>query len=134
MSEDKAYFDLHATGVAYVSRVREVNPQRGEAFFAVTLSALHGSHDKVQYTKFDCRVNGAETKRRVRELVPAVKADKKVLVGFKIGDLYLDQFTYQSGDRQGKPGAVIKARLLKITWAKVEGEHVFEDEAATAAA
>jgi len=45
-------------------------------------------------------------------------------VGFKIGDLYAETFTYERGDRAGQTGISLKARLLRIGWAKVDGEPV----------
>lgn len=118
------YFDLHTTGIGYLNRVREVTPQRSQPFLAVDISALHGDVDNVEYTRFDCRVSGKEAQGIIRSLMSAVEADRKVLVGFKIGDLYAETFTYERGERQGQTGVSLKARLLKITWAKVDGEPV----------
>jgi hypothetical protein len=33
------YFDLHATGVGYINRAREVSPENGDTFFACDISA-----------------------------------------------------------------------------------------------
>jgi hypothetical protein len=104
------YFDLHITGLGYLNRVRELPVKRGQPFLAVDISALHGEIDNVEYTRFDCRVSGKEAQAIVRELMPAVEQGKKVLVGFKLGDLY------------GETGVSLKARLLKIDWAKVDGQ------------
>lgn len=123
-SPQPKYFDLHTTGIGYLNRVRKVNPERAQAFLAVDISALHGSADNVEYTRFDCRVSGKEAQEIIRSLMPAVEADRKVLVGFRIGDLYAETFTYERGERQGQTGVSLKARLLKITWAKVDGEPV----------
>lgn len=123
-SSQPKYFDLHTTGIGYLNRVREVKPERAQAFLAVDISALHGSADNVEYTRFDCRVSGKEAQEIIRGLMPAMEADRKVLVGFKIGDLYAETFTYERGERQGQTGVSLKARLLKITWAKVDGEPV----------
>jgi len=134
-SHPRKYFDLHITGIGYLNRVREVEVKRGKPFLAVDISALHGAADNVQYTRFDCRVSGKEAQDLVRELMPAVAADKKVLVGFKLGDLYAETFTYQQGERQGETGVSLKARVLKLSWAKVDGQAVAhpaspEDQAA----
>src|SRR3546814_5155924 len=51
----------------------------------------------------------------------AVKAEKKVLLSFRIGDLWIDPFLYEKGDKQGQPGASLKGRLLFIDWIKVNG-------------
>lgn len=123
-SSQPKYFDLHTTGIGYLNRVREVKPERAQAFLAVDISALHGSADNVEYTRFDCRVSGKEAQEIIRGLMPAMEADRKVLVGFKVGDLYAETFTYERGERQGQTGVSLKARLLKITWAKVDGEPV----------
>ena len=118
------YFDLHTTGIGYLNRVREVKPERGQAFLAVDISALHGRADSVEHTRFDCRVSGRMAQEIVRSLMPAIEAERKVLVGFKLGDLYAEAFTYERGKRQGEIGISLKARLLKIAWAKVDGEPV----------
>ena len=118
------YFDLHITGIGYLNRAREVPVKRGQPFLAVDVSALHGEADNVQYTRFDCRVSGKEAQAVVQQLMPAVTAGQKVLVGFKLGDLYAETFTYTRGERQGETGVSLKARVLKIAWAKVNGESV----------
>ena len=118
------YFDLHVTGIGYLNRAREVPVKRGQPFLAVDVSALHGEADNVEYTRFDCRVSGKEAQAIVRQLMPAIEAERKVLVGFKLGDLYAETFTYQRGEKQGQTGVSLKARLLRITWAKVDGESV----------
>ena len=123
-TEQGKFFDLHVTGIGYLNRVREVEVKRGKPFLAVDIAALHGNADSVQHTRFDCRVSGKEAQALIRELAPAVEADRKVLVGFKLGDLYAELFTYQQGERQGQTGVSLKARLLKITWAKIDGEPV----------
>ena len=121
---DSVYFDLHTTGIGYLNRVRKVTPKRGEPFWAVDVSALHGSADAVQYTRFDCRVSGRKAQEIIQMLARSIKDKRKVLVGFKIGDIYPDLFTYQSGDKEGQTGVSLKGRLLAIAWAKVDGEFV----------
>ncbi len=121
------YFNLHTTGIGYLNRLRKVEPKRGEAFYAVSLSALHGKVDDPEYTRFDCRICAREAQQRVLSLEPAITDDKPVLVGFKIGDIYPEAFEYRSGDKQGQTGCVIKGRLLQIRWAKIDGEHVFAE-------
>ena len=123
-SSQPKYFDLHTTGIGYLNRVREVKPERGQPFLAVDISALHGSADNVEYTRFDCRVSGQTAQEIVRQLKPAIEDGHTVLVGFKIGDLYAEAFTYERGDRAGQTGISLKARLLRIGWAKVDGEPV----------
>lgn len=56
----------------------------------------------------------------------AVEAGKKVLVSFRIGDIWADSFTYDKGEKKGQSGASLKGRLLFIGWIKVDGETVYE--------
>ena len=122
-NQETKYFDLHVTGIGYLNRVREVPVKRAQPFLAVDISALHGNSEDVQYTRFDCRVSGSDAKTIVEQLIPLIDDDKnKVLVGFKLGDLYADTFTYRSGDKAGQTGVSLKARLLRIDWVKVNSK------------
>lgn len=118
------FFNLHVEGVGYLNRVRTVRPKKGQAFVACTVSAMRGSVDDIGYTKFDCRVSGADAQQIVRMLEPEVAADKPVIIGFRIADIYPETFTYEKGDRKGETGVCIKGRLLRIKFAKVDGQSV----------
>jgi predicted Zn-dependent protease len=132
MSDQEAkYFDLLTAGLGYINRVRDVTPEEGNPFTSVTLAALRGSADNAQYTHFECRVAGKQAKAVVRELQAAVEGDHKVLVGFTLSDLYAEAFTYKKGEKAGETGISLKARLLRIGWAKIDGEPI-EIEQATA--
>jgi CRISPR/Cas system-associated endoribonuclease Cas2 len=130
-STDKNYFDLHIHGIGYVNRIREVQVKRGENFWACDISALHGAEDAVQYTRFDCKVSGAHAEKLIKRLDKACQEQKKILIGFKLGDLYPDIFIYEAGAKQGETGVSLKARLLAINWIKVDGESVYRAETAT---
>ena len=93
------YFNLHTTGIGYIHRLRKVEPKRGDAFYAVSISALHGHVDELLYSRFDCRIMGAEAEKQLLTLKGAIEANKPVLVGFKIGDIYPEAFEYRSGDK-----------------------------------
>ena len=128
MSHDK-YFDLHITGIGYLNRAREVSPKRGQPFVAVAVNALFGQASAVQRTRFDCRVVGREAMEIVRRHMESINdRGRKVLVGFKLGDLYPETFTYKSGDKEGQTGVSLKARLLRIDWVKIDGETVYQRE------
>lgn len=127
-SSDNAYFDLHVTGVGYLNRIRQVTPRRGDPFLACDIAALSGSTKDVQYVRFDTKVSGTDAKHLVLKCVDAVKAEKKVLIGFRLGDLWTDIFTYQNGKRAGQQGVSLKARLLFISWIKVDGVLAYKAE------
>jgi hypothetical protein len=118
------FFDLHVEGIGYLNRVRRVQPRRGPEFLACTIAALRGAADQVEYTKFDCRVSGAEAIRIVRLLEAEVSADKQVIVGFRVSDPYPEAFTYEKGERKGTQGLNIKGRLLKVRFVKVDGQTI----------
>ena len=130
--ENVKYFDLHTTGLGYLNRIRQVTPKDGKPFLSVTLAALRGSVDNAQYTPFECRVSGKQAQDLVRQLMPAVEGKAKVLLGFTLSDLYAEAFTFKSGDKAGETGVSLKARLLRIAWAKVDGQPFYtaQDDAA----
>ncbi len=115
-SEKSNFFDLHITGLGYLNRIREVKPKKGDAFLACDIAALNGPSDKPEYRRFDVRVSGSEAQHLIRRCVPAVEAERKVLIGFRLGDLWTDIFTYSKGKRVGEQGISLKARLLFVSW------------------
>lgn len=123
-NENTKYFDLHTTGIGYLNQVREVTPKEGSPFLAVTIAAIHGSVANVQHTYFECGVYGDEAQRIVRELKEPVEDESKVLIGFTLSNLRADAFTFQQGEKAGQPGVNLKARLIKVAWAKVNGQHI----------
>lgn len=130
IDEGTKYFDLYTNGIGYLNRVREVTPREGSPFWSVTIAALRGSADAVRYTYFECRVAGKRAQDLVRELQSAVDGQRKVLVGFVLSDLFVEAYTHRKGDRNGDPGASLKARLLRISWASIDGEPFYKEQAA----
>lgn len=116
----KTHFDLHMTGIGYLNRVREVKVKKG-SFWACSLAALHGEIDNPETTYFDCKIEGKEALDRVKFLMDAVERKQKVVVSFKIGDIYAETFVYLSGEKSGQTGVSIKGRLLQIRSAKIDG-------------
>ena len=106
-----------------------MTPEDGSPFLSVTLAAPRGSADHAQNPQFECREAGKQAKAVVREL-QAVEGDRKVLVGFTLSDLYPEAFTYKKGEKAGETGISLKARLLRIGWAKIDGEPLAIEQAA----
>lgn len=123
-SDNVQYFDLHTTGVGYLNRVRELNPENGSSFLTATIAAMHGKSTDVNRTYFDCVVYGKQAQQSVRELRAAVEANQKVLIGFTLSNLSAETFTFQQGEKAGQTGINLKARLIRVAWAKVDGEKV----------
>ncbi|MES9970043.1 MAG: STY4534 family ICE replication protein [Candidatus Thiodiazotropha sp.] len=131
-NETQKYFDLHTTGIGYLNRVQEVTPKEGNPFLSVTIAALRGSVDNVQYTHFECHVSGKKAQEVVRKLKPAVEDKLKVLMGFTLSDLYGESFIFKNGDKAGETGVSLKARLLRVSWAKVDGQPFYTVKEETA--
>jgi hypothetical protein len=129
-TSQSSFFNLHVEGVGYLNRVRTVKPKKGQEFLACTVSAMRGSTNDLSYTKFDCKVSGAEAQKIIKLLELDVEDEKPVLIGFKIGDIYPELFTFEKGDRKGQQGVSIKGRLLRVKFAKVNGVAVELPQAA----
>lgn len=146
MSESK-FYDLHVTGLGYLNRVRLVKPRKGDEFLACAISALRGEWKddgsvKPDYTRFDVRVYGQEAIKAIEMLKPHGDEKRKIMIQFKLGDVYPEVFTYEKDtqyNKKGDTGVMIKGRLLKIAKAWVDGEPVMlpnlaNDEGALVAA
>ncbi|MGD8594636.1 MAG: DUF3577 domain-containing protein [Gammaproteobacteria bacterium] len=126
-SKEVEYIDLHTTGLGYLNRARMVAPDRGDPYLAVSISAIHGNVKKPNYTYYDCIVVGEAAYDFVKEHMETVNdRDHKVLVRFKVGDGVPDSYEVTKGDHKGKRRHVIKSRLLKISWAKIDDDVVLE--------
>ncbi|EEM0613154.1 DUF3577 domain-containing protein [Salmonella enterica] len=123
---EKTYFNLYTSGLGYVNRVRTVTPKRGEPFLCCDIAALCGAADAVEYVRFDCKVTGNEARKLIARCEQAVNEKRKVLIHFRLGDLYVDMFTYSKGERKGETGVSLKARLLYIGLVKIDGEAVWQ--------
>lgn len=132
VSNESKFFDLHATGIGYLNRVRTVTPRKGDPFLACSVSALRGEWKKdgsvkPETTRFDLRVYGRDAITAV-ELLQSHCADKrKVMIQFKLGDFYGEMFQYEKDTefaKKGDTGFMIKGRLLQINKAWVDSNPV----------
>lgn len=123
------YFDLIVNGIGYLNRARFVTPNQGKAYLAVSVTALHGNVDSTNYTYFDVRVVGEAAKEFITAYEDEINdRDSKVMVRFNIGDPQPTSYIVENGERKGQQRHLIKGRLLKITWAKINDEvHDFGD-------
>lgn len=118
-------FDLIMEGVGYLNRIRTVTPRKGPAYVACTINALMGTADTVEYQSIDCRIVGKLAVEIVDQLTADVNAKRKVLIGFRAGDPKPDFYEFKdntTGEMVQRQG--LKARLLQITFAKVDGSKI----------
>ena len=136
--EPRKYFDLHLRGLGYLSRVRDVTARsngrsKAKPFLACAISAFHGDpniENGIVYLPLDLIVAGEKAREAVRSVMDDANApDAKVLVAFRSGDHYIRTFE-RTGNRAGETGAVLKGRLLKLFWIRVDGQEVYRDESA----
>ena len=130
-SQDSTIFDLHVMGLGSLFRVREVHPKpgrRGSPFWACNVSAIHGDKNSPVYVSFDVSVVGSRALNVVKRLQKfANDRNARVVIGFKIGDIYPEAYTITKGDRSGQLAHVLRGRLLQVKWAKVNGSMVYSE-------
>ena len=114
-------FNLIVEGCGYLNRIRGVTPKKGLAYLACTINAMMGESDSVEYVSIDCRVVGKQALAALELLAGSVNAKHKVIVGFRAGDPKPDVYEFEyNGETRKVEG--FKARLLQLTFAKVNGE------------
>jgi hypothetical protein len=131
----KEYFDLHTSGIGYLSRIRTVTPKgsgrKSEPMLCCAINAMRGEVDDPQYTYFDLRVTEVEAQRLVLRSEDAVKAGKKVIVAFMIGDVYIHPYVKRV-EGKDEHRAILKGRLFRISYIKVDGQVVYRRDDAAA--
>lgn len=115
------HFDLHVTGLGYLNRIREIKVRKGMPFWACSINAIHGDSQEPEFTQFDVIVRGQLALERIKSLQSSVQNRQKVLVQFKLGDIYPDLFVYEQGQKKGQHGVAIKGRLLQVGLTKIDG-------------
>jgi hypothetical protein len=132
------HFNLHVSGIGYLNRVRWVQPKgRGRSaqpFLACSVSALRGNSEAPDYTYLDLRVSGQEAAELVEKCIEDVDQNRKVVISFKVGDIYPHQYERDvkvDGRKTGEKemACLIKGRLLLINTITVDGNRVFERQA-----
>ena len=132
------HFNLHVNGVGYLNRVRWVETKsagrKAQPFLACSIAALRGNADQPDYTYFDLRVSGSEAIEMVEQLMVDVEQQRKVVVSFRVGDIYPHLYERDVRDQTGRPtgqrepAVLIKGRLLLINSISIDGENVFRRE------
>lgn len=125
-ADEQKYFNIFITGLGYLNRIRMVKPKKAEPFLACTFAALNGPSSHPDKVYFDCKVVGAKAQELVLKCEDAVNANSKVLVVFRLGDPWINVFTYDKGEKQGQTGTSFKTRLLHISMIKIDGKLVYQ--------
>lgn len=131
MNTERSYFDLHTRGIGYVNRLRTITPKKSNPFMACTIAALHGETSAPEYTYIDVRVYNDKACELLERCQEALGNKQKVLIGFTVGDIYPESFTYEKGEKKGQTGCSIKGRLIRISLIKIDGHEVYRESAST---
>jgi hypothetical protein len=118
-------FNLIIEGVGYLNRIRTVRPKKAPVYLACTINAMMGESTAVEYVSIDCRIVGKQALEAIDLLADAANAKQKVIVGFRAGDPKPDFYEFpdnKTGEMLHREG--LKARLLQLTFAKVDGQKV----------
>lgn len=133
-----SHFNLHVSGIGYLNRIRLVETKKAgrkaDPFLACSIAALRGNADQPDYTYFDLRVSGSEAINLVEKLRVDVEERRKVVVSFRVGDIYPHVYERDVKDRDGRKtgekefASLIKGRLLLINSITIDGENVYRRE------
>lgn len=119
-NQQAKYFNLHTSGIGYLSDIREIKPtkgKKGDSYWACRIAALVGPADSPEYRFFDMNISGEETVQLIKRCQEAVEAKKKVLVSFVMGDLRYDTFSEVAGRISGQlSGAGNSAAFKEFAW------------------
>jgi Protein of unknown function (DUF3577) len=117
-------FNLILEGIGYLNRIRTVAVKKGPSYQACTIKALMGVGDDVEKLEVDCKIVGKQALASIELLKSAVADKRKVIVGFRVGDPKPDWYEYTNSENKTETRACLKARLLILTFAKVDGQRV----------
>ena len=127
-TNENTYFDLHTSGIGYLNRARVVKPTAGKKFkpfTAVSISALFGSSEDIQYSRYDVTCVTDETVALIQQYQEEINNESsKVICQFVISDNYAEPFKNSNGDMR----AVNKGRLLSLRFIKIDGSIVYQEE------
>ncbi len=118
------YNDLHSTGIGYLNRARTVQPKQGKPYESVSLTAICGRVDSPSYVYYDVSVIAKALEKYLLLKDCINDPNKKVLVRFKVGDGVPDSYVTKDKEGNNIRRHIIKARMLNITWASIDGQVV----------
>jgi len=102
------FFDLHVSAFGYLNRYRVIGSGKKQ-FCAVTVAALRGSKDDVEYTYFDVIIRNQGISALLANYESQINdRNAKVLASVTLSDIYAETF----GEQPVK--ASIKGRLIGL--------------------
>ncbi|WP_338524323.1 DUF3577 domain-containing protein [Pseudomonas batumici] len=123
-TEEKKYFNLYIQGFGYLNNVRTFTHRR-KSYLKVTVTALQGPADEVDYKYFHCTVVGTEAKQLISHCAEEINSGQTVFVRFTLSELLVFTTNQQHGEHRGQPTAALGSNLLSLSMIKINGEVVY---------
>lgn len=117
--------ELVTRGIGYLNRPREITPQDRAPFLACCIAALAGPVDLPEYRYVETVVTGTDAERLIHAYSPAVEAERKVLLAFRLNDMRAVPYIRTRGERSGEPGVSLESTLVHISLIKIDGKQVY---------
>ena len=117
------YFNVILSGIAYLNRLRTVEPKEGETYQSVQVALLTGRDENVQYVYAECNIVSKQAKAVIEQFGSKITEDNKVLAQVQIGDIKPDSYTLKNN---GERRHVLRGRLIRIGFLRVNGEEVYK--------
>lgn len=133
------YINLHAQGIGFLKRVREVQLTRGRktSFWSADISMMHGEtgvDNGITYVNFQVNPANQECVDIIKYFSEEANSnDFSVRIAARVSDFFPETFTQTKGANAGQIRTVLKGRLILIThvWVKdkrQDTEYVLEYE------
>ncbi len=137
-TQETAYYNNSTTSPVYLNEVKRITPERGDSYLACKAVLLDGPMDQPNYTNIDLNVKGPqaiEALESFEDQWPTGYTENaseriKAFASVRIGSISAKGFLKQDGTA----GAVLKGKLMEVTYLKVNDSVLFsknsqEDEA-----
>lgn len=123
--------ELVTWGIGYLSQPKDAMKD-GAQHLSCSIAALTGPVDvppgqQREYRYFNTVVTGEEAQTLVRRYAQAINANQKVLIAFKLNDMWADPYIRASGEKIGQAAATLESELTHINLVKVDGEQVYPE-------
>ncbi|AZD86821.1 Periplasmic protein TonB [Pseudomonas chlororaphis subsp. aureofaciens] len=116
---------LETRGLGYINRI--VRSQRDPLLRHCSLAMLNGSVDEPVYRYIDIDAIDPIVVALLDRYSNDVRAKRKVLVSFRLGDLEASFFTRTKGENAGEHSPLMKSTLNYIGTIKVDGQESYRD-------
>ena len=81
------YFNLYTSGLGYLNRIREVTPKKANRSCVCDIAALRGEASNAEHTG-STAASAVRKRRNWCTAIDACEQRRKVLIQFRLGDLY----------------------------------------------